>query len=107
MADYRTYRLNKQGEMVDVPVEEFAKFLGLSNYDAIVLFRGMNITKTICGIVGQMESPPLIWNQNMPSSLVDFVSSQVWEKLKSNPGFSAKDFDIGLLYDGDNLKYRE
>ncbi len=107
MPDYRAYKLNEEGEQVEVPLEEFAKFLGVSEYDANILIRGLNITKTICKLAGAMEDPPLIWNKNMPSSLVNFVSAQVFEKLKSNPGFSLKDFNLDLLYDGEQLKYRD
>jgi hypothetical protein len=109
MPDYRTYKLNDKGEKVEIPPEEFAKFLGISEYDANLLLHGMNITKSICVIAGQLENPPLIWNQNMPGSLVRFVSEHVIEKLKSNPSYSRRDFDWKLLYeeDGETLKYRD
>lgn len=69
---------------------------------------GMNIVKTICLIAGQLESPPLIWNENMPKSLVEFVTEHVVTKLKGNPAWTIKDFDFSLLYenDGTTLKYR-
>jgi len=108
MPDYRTYSMNEKGEPVEQPPEKLAEFLGISAYDANLLLRGMNIVKTICNIVGMLESPSLVWNKNMPASLAKFVSAHVFDKLKSNPAWSFKDFDFSLLYDddGETLKYR-
>lgn len=107
MADYRAYRVNEKGEMEEAPPEDFAKFLGVSDFDASLMLRGMNIVKTICFVAGQLESPPLIWNQNMPASLVEFVSDHVITKLRANPAWPLRDFDWKLLYedDGQTLKY--
>jgi len=108
MPDYRTYSMNEKGELVEQPPEKLAEFLGVSEYDANLLIRGMNLTKTICTIAGQMETPPLIWNKNMPKSLVDVVSNHVIDKLKGNPAWSIKEFDWSLIYDdNDNLKYTD
>lgn len=107
MPDYRAYKMNDKGEMVEVGPEEFAGFLGMSEYDTNLMLRGINLVKTICIMAGALENPPLIWNENMPNSLVEFVSDHVLAKLQSNPAWSIKDFDWGLLCDGDELKYRD
>ncbi|MBA7695287.1 hypothetical protein ES703_103910 [subsurface metagenome] len=106
MPDYRAYKMNDHGEMVEVPPEGLGEFMGISEFDANLMLRGMNIVKTICVIAGEMESPALIWNENMPASLVEFVTEHVAGQLKANPAWSIKDFDWALLYDGDELKYR-
>lgn len=81
--------------------------MGVSEFDADLLLKGMNITKTICATAGALESPPLIWNKNMPKSLVEFVADYVCAQLNANPAWSVTDFEWGLLYDGDDLKYKE
>lgn len=108
MPDYRIYGLDEKGEVVEKQPEELAELMGISQFDAHLLIRGMNLTKSICMIAGQLESPPLIWNQNMPKSLSEFVSSHVIDKLKANPAWQLGDFDWSLLYeeDGTTLKYR-
>ena len=107
MPDYRVYGPNEKGKIVEQQPEDLGKFLGISPFDAHLMMRGMNLTKTICVIAGQMESPCLIWNQNMPGSLVEFVTDHVAEQLKANPAWQLKDFDWALLYerDGTTLKY--
>lgn len=106
MPDYRIYGPDGKGGVREVPVEEAAGFLGVSEFDANVLIKGMNIVKTICMIAGDLEEPKLIWNQNMPASLVDFVTAHVTEQLLSNPAWSVQDFDWGLIYEDENtLKY--
>ena len=108
MPDYRVYGSDGQGGLMEVSPEELAKLMGISKFDASLLLRGMNITKTICVIAGQLEEPPLIWNENMPASLVEFVTSYVADKLQSNPSWEVKDFEWDLVYeeDGQTLKYR-
>jgi len=107
MPDYRIYGPDGKGGIVEQPPEELAGFLGVSQFDANLLLRGMNLVKTICAAVGRLESPPLVWNQNMPEPLVKFVTDHVAEKLQANPGWQLKDFDWALLYeeDGITLKY--
>lgn len=109
MPDYRVYGSDGKGNIKELPPEEFAKAFGISEFDANLLIKGMNITKTICVVSGQKENPPLVWNENMPSSLTEFVTDHVATKLKSNPGWSIKDFDWGLLYedDGKTLRYKQ
>lgn len=106
MPDYRAYGPDGKGSIREVPVEEFAKFLGVSEFDANLMIKGMNVTKAICTTAGMLEDPPLVWNKNMPASLVEFVTEQVSEQLKRNPAWSVGDFDFSLLYDGDTLKYK-
>lgn len=106
MTDYRAYKLDKNGKTVEVPPEELAKFLGVSEYDANLILKGMNIGKSICVIAGQLENPPLVWNKNMPKRFVEFVANLVASQLKNNPAWSIRDFDWNLIYDkDDNLKY--
>jgi len=108
MPDYRVYGPNEKGEIVEQPPEKLAEFMGISQFDAHLLLRGMNLTKTICTIAGQLESPPLIWNENMPAALAEFVTEHIAEKLKANPAWHLKDFDWALLYEEDGItpKYR-
>ena len=104
--DYRAYGPNEKGEIVERSPEKLGGFLDISTFDANLMLRGMSLVKKICFIVGRLESPPLIWNQNMPVSLVEFVTDHVVEKLKTNPGWQVKDFDWGLLYEDEKiLKY--
>ncbi len=107
MPDYRVYGPDEKGEIVEKPPEELAEFLGISKFNAHLLIRAMNLTKLICIIAGQLESPPLIWNQNMPRSLTEFVTNHVTDKLKANPAWQLGDFDWSLIYeeDGTTLKY--
>lgn len=108
MPDYRVYGADKNGKIVEQSTEELAKFLGVTEFDAQLLVTSMNMVKTICMIAGGMESPQLIWNQNIPDSLIEFVTDHVAGKLKANPAWQTKDFDWSLLYeeDGQTLKFK-
>lgn len=108
MPDYHAYEINGEGKKKDVGPEGLAKFLGIAPYDADLMLRGMDLVKLICCIAGRLESPHLIWNDNMPDALVEFVGDHVIKKLQSNPSWSHKDFDWSLLYEDDKqtLKYR-
>jgi hypothetical protein len=106
MPDYRIYGPDENGKLKEQPVEKLASFMGVSEFDANLLIKGMNITKAICVAVGLTEEPPLIWNQNMPASLVEFLTGHVADQLKNNPAWELTDFDWSLLYDGNTLKYR-
>lgn len=106
MPDYRAYTSDGRGGLKEVPVEEFAKLLGISDFDANLMIKGFNITKAICKTAGMREDPPLEWNVNMPGPLVEFVTGYVFNQLKANPAWEVGDFDWSLLYDGDNLKYK-
>ena len=90
MPDYRIYGSNGKGGIEEKSPEDLAEFLGVSEFDSHLLISGMNFVKTICVIAGQLENPPLIWNENMPNSLVDFVSGHVIDKLKANPAWQIK-----------------
>lgn len=106
MPDYRAYTADGKGGLKEIPVEDFAKFLGISDFDANMMLKGANITKAICTTAGMRENPPLKWNVNMPAALVEFVTAHVFDKLKANPAWEVGDFDWSLLYDGNNLKYK-
>lgn len=107
MPDYRSYKMNEKGELVEQPPEELAQFLGILNFDASLMLRGMSLVKSICEIIGRIEKPPLIWNKNMPEPLIDFVLRHVNKKLEANPAWRIEDFDPIVLYEDDGtLKYR-
>jgi len=104
--DYRIYRSDGKGGMKEQSVEELAKFLGVFDYDANLMMKGMNIVKAICVTAGMLEEPPLVWNKNMPEALVRFVTEHVYEQLKSNPAWEVGDFDWSLIHEGNELKYK-
>lgn len=106
MPDYRAYGPDGKGGMKEVSVEEFAKFFGLSEYDVNLMIKGMNIVKAICVTAGLREEPNLIWNQNMPASLVEFVTNHIYDQLKQNPAWEIGDFNWSLLYEGNTLKFK-
>lgn len=108
MADYRFYEPDGKGGMAEKSTAEMAKVMGISEYDANLIIRGMNLVKTICVVTGSLERPPLVWNVNMPPSLVHFVTECVFEKLQANPAWQLDGFDWSLLYEEDKttLKYR-
>lgn len=104
--DYRAYTSDGKGGLKELSMEGLAKFLGISDFDANLMIKGWNITKAICTTAGMRETPPLVWNQNMPEPLVEFVTEHVFNQLQANPAWEVGDFDWSLLYDGDNLKYK-
>jgi len=104
--DYRIYTSDGKGGMKEIPVEELAHFLGFSEFDANLTMKGINIVKAICVTAGRLESPPLVWNVNMPGSLLKFVTEHVYEQLTGNPAWEIEDFDWSLIYEGNELKYK-